>query len=58
MAQLEKVEFGDKLPGYEAGSKTAPAVICIQEWWGVDEDLKQQALYLAGVPRVENTTCM
>lgn len=47
MAQLQKVEFGDKLPGYEAGSKTSPGVIVIQEWWGVDEDLRQQALYLA-----------
>lgn len=31
-AKMEKVTFGDGLPGYEAGDKAAPAVIVLQEW--------------------------
>eukprot|EP01023_Acetabularia_acetabulum_P004036 TRINITY_DN11699_c0_g2_i1.p1 TRINITY_DN11699_c0_g2~~TRINITY_DN11699_c0_g2_i1.p1 ORF type:complete len:269 (-),score=61.06 TRINITY_DN11699_c0_g2_i1:205-1011(-) len=40
---MEKINFGDSLPGYEIGEKTAPAVILIQEWWGITDTVKAQA---------------
>jgi len=44
---MEKVTFGDASnPGYECGDKSAPAVVVLQEWWGVTETIKRQALKL------------
>ena len=44
---MEKVTFGDaSIPGYECGDKSAPAVVILQEWWGVNETIKRQALKL------------
>ena len=35
---MEKITFGkDSLPGYLIGDVDDPAVIVIQEWWGVTE---------------------
>lgn len=31
---MEHITFGANLPGYEAGPKSGPAVIVLQEWWG------------------------
>lgn len=42
-AGMEKIEFGNALPGYETGPKTAPAVIVLQEWWGITDIIKEQA---------------
>ena len=39
---MEKVTFGDaSIPGYECGDKSAPAVVILQEWWGVNETIKR-----------------
>lgn len=44
---MEKVTFGDaSIPGYECGDKSAPAVVVLQEWWGITETIKRQALKL------------
>eukprot|EP00877_Chromochloris_zofingiensis_P002020 jgi/Chrzof1/11819/Cz06g11050.t1 len=40
---MEKITFGDNLPGYEAGDKSAPAVVVLQEWWGVNDMIKETA---------------
>lgn len=41
---MEKVTFGEKgLPGYEMGAKTLPALIVLQEWWGVNESILEVA---------------
>jgi len=40
---LEKVTFGDNLPGFIAGDPKAPAVLVIQEWWGVTDACKELA---------------
>lgn len=44
---MEKVTFGDGLPGYEAGPKAAPGVVVLQEWWGVTDIIKDQALLIS-----------
>ncbi|PNW82784.1 hypothetical protein CHLRE_06g294000v5 [Chlamydomonas reinhardtii] len=45
---LTKVSFGAAgIPGYEIGDKSLPAVILIQEWWGVTEIIKYQAEQLS-----------
>lgn len=45
---MQKVTFGDaQIPGYECGDKSSPAVIVIQEWWGVTENIQRQALKLS-----------
>lgn len=46
-AAMEKVSFGEGLPGYEAGPKGAPGVIVLQEWWGVTDIIKDQALMIS-----------
>jgi carboxymethylenebutenolidase len=48
-ATLVPIKLGDDrdIPVYVAGSAAAPAIIVIQEWWGVDEGTKQKALRLA-----------
>lgn len=46
--EMEKVSFGDAgIPGYECGDKAAPGVIVLQEWWGVTENIKKQALFIS-----------
>eukprot|EP00210_Caulerpa_lentillifera_P005876 g5619.t1 len=37
---MEKVTFGKDLPGYEIGDKNHPAVIVVQEWWGITKTIK------------------
>eukprot|EP00798_Chlamydomonas_sp_ICE-L_P014343 gene14343-20336_t len=37
----------DSLPGWEAGHKDSPAVLMLQEWWGINEAIKQQAEHVA-----------
>ena len=45
---MERVSFGDAgIPGYECGEKSAPGVIVLQEWWGVTENIKKQALFIS-----------
>lgn len=39
---MEKVNFGSGY-GYEVGSKDKPAVVVIQEWWGVNDIIKEHA---------------
>jgi carboxymethylenebutenolidase len=40
---LEKISFGNDLPGYVAGDASKPAVIVLQEWWGFTSEIKAQA---------------
>lgn len=47
MAALQKVEFAEGLFGYEVGEKSAPGIVVIQEWWGVNDTIKEHAAYLA-----------
>ncbi|KAG2448703.1 hypothetical protein HYH02_006059 [Chlamydomonas schloesseri] len=45
---LRAVTFGpSRLPGFEVGPAHAPAVLLLQEWWGVTDVVKQQARLLA-----------
>ncbi|DBA68485.1 TPA: hypothetical protein ACH3X2_013772 [Trebouxia sp. C0005] len=41
---VEKITIGSNIPAYEVGEKSAPAVIVLQEWWGVTDDLKEIAV--------------
>jgi len=54
---MEKVTFGRSgVPGYECGDKGAPGVIVLQEWWGVTENIKKQALFIASKVRSQQLT--
>lgn len=44
---MEKINFGESVPGYIGGPKGRPAVIVLQEWWGVTEEIKRQALRIS-----------
>lgn len=44
---MEKVTFANNIPGYELGSKSAPALIVVQEWWGINEAIKETAALFA-----------
>jgi dienelactone hydrolase len=44
---VEKITFGDGLPGYVCGSVKDPAVIVIQEWWGVVPTVVAHAVKLS-----------
>lgn len=46
---MDKVSFGPgrDIPGYVAGQKGAPAVIVVQEWWGVTPQVCEHAGRLA-----------
>lgn len=46
-AAMDKITFGEGLPGYEAGPKDAPGLVVLQEWWGVNEIIKEQALLIS-----------
>lgn len=43
---MEKITFDGNLPAYEAGPKAGPAIIVLQEWWGVNDIIKEQAVLL------------
>lgn len=46
--QCRAVTFGpSRLPGFEVGPVSAPGLLLIQEWWGVTEVVKQQAVLFA-----------
>ena len=47
-AELEIVTVGSDITCYESGDASLPAVIVIQEWWGVTEGIKAKALKIAG----------
>ncbi|KAL3143921.1 hypothetical protein ABBQ32_003737 [Trebouxia sp. C0010 RCD-2024] len=42
---LVPVEFG-LVKGLEFGPKSAPALLVVQEWWGINEDIKEKAMML------------
>jgi carboxymethylenebutenolidase len=44
---MEKVTFGDNLPGYVCGDPTRPGVVVVQEWWGVTETIQAHALRIS-----------
>jgi len=44
---MEPLQVGS-FPTYVAGEPGAPAVIVIQEWWGVTDEIKRHALRIAG----------
>lgn len=44
---MQPVKFGTDIPGYIAGEKGRPAVILIQEWWGVTDGIKDKAVKVA-----------
>ena len=44
---MQAVKFGDNIPGYIVGDKGKPAVILIQEWWGVTDGIKEKAVKVA-----------
>eukprot|EP00976_Prorocentrum_cordatum_P096107 1190435-Prorocentrum_minimum.AAC.1 len=46
-ATMEKITFGDGLPGYICGPKGAPALLVVQEWWGVTDIVQEQAELLS-----------
>ncbi|MGE3674558.1 MAG: dienelactone hydrolase family protein, partial [Polyangiaceae bacterium] len=39
---------GQSCPGYVAGPAGAPGVVLIQEWWGLNEQMKGLAERMAG----------
>ena len=49
MATMAPITWGGdkKIPGLIYGRETAPAVIVVQEWWGVTDIVKQFALKIA-----------
>ena len=47
MFSVQPVKFGNDIPGYIAGDKGKPAVILVQEWWGVTDGIKEKAVKLA-----------
>ncbi|KAL0049168.1 hypothetical protein WJX82_008011 [Trebouxia sp. C0006] len=42
---LVPIEFG-LVKGLEYGDKTAPALLVVQEWWGINDDIKEKAMML------------
>ena len=44
---MHKISFGDSLPGLELGEKSLPAIIVIQEWWGVSPNIVELATQIA-----------
>ncbi|DBA68944.1 hypothetical protein WJX79_005797 [Trebouxia sp. C0005] len=43
---LSKISFGNNIPGWATAVSKSPAVIVLQEWWGVTDEIKRQAQYL------------
>lgn len=46
-SNMSKITFGDGFPGYEWGSVTSPALLVLQEWWGINDTIKGHAATLA-----------
>lgn len=46
-SEFRKVEFAPGLFGYEIGDRSAPGIVAIQEWWGVNDTIKDHASYLS-----------
>jgi dienelactone hydrolase len=44
---MEKIAFGPDLSGYVCGDAGNPGVVVIQEWWGVNENVKSIAKKIA-----------
>lgn len=44
---MEKVVFGDDIPGYVCGEQGNPGVVVIQEWWGVTPIICDHALKIS-----------
>jgi carboxymethylenebutenolidase len=44
---MNKVTFGNNIPGYEYGPADAPGVVVIQEWWGYTKELEKQAINIS-----------
>jgi dienelactone hydrolase len=44
---VERVTFGNGVPGYVCGSVKDPAVIVIQEWWGIVPTVVEHAVKLS-----------
>ena len=44
---MEKIAFGPDLAGYVCGDAGNPGVVVIQEWWGVNENVKSIAKKIA-----------
>ncbi|CAG9463480.1 unnamed protein product [Pedinophyceae sp. YPF-701] len=40
---MEKITFGDNLPGYVCGPKGAPGLLVLQEWWGITPEIQEHA---------------
>ena len=49
MAGCQRVTFGDAVPGYVWGTPGQPGVVLLQEWWGVNEQVRCPALSRAAV---------
>ena len=54
----EKVSFGaDALPGYVFGPVGAPGVIMLQEWWGVNAQVRRSSARCASLaPSLPHST--
>lgn len=48
MEKLTVSAAGKSFPAYACGQKGAPAVVVLQEWWGVTEQVQKQAQRIAG----------
>ncbi|GMH42358.1 hypothetical protein BSKO_10277 [Bryopsis sp. KO-2023] len=46
---MQAVTYGNNIPGYEIGKKDAPAVIVLQEWWGINDLIKMHAAKISEV---------
>jgi carboxymethylenebutenolidase len=44
VGDVQKIIFGDNIPGFEVEKSSSAGLIFVQEWWGVTEIVKQQAL--------------
>eukprot|EP00198_Chlamydomonas_reinhardtii_P007013 XP_001696349.1 predicted protein [Chlamydomonas reinhardtii] len=50
LKNLTRVEFPSKFgmtPGFEGGKKNKPAVVVMQEWWGVNAAIRDIAMHVA-----------
>lgn len=45
--ELTRVEFAPGVPGYVVGDANAPAVIVLQEWWGIVPTVVDHALHIS-----------
>ncbi|GIL44236.1 hypothetical protein Vafri_1755 [Volvox africanus] len=50
LSNLTRIEYPSNsgtTPGFEGGKKYKPAVVVMQEWWGINDAIKQTALHIA-----------